>query len=71
VAKKPGLIVKKTLPESVVPGDDFTVRLTIANDGESRADDLSVTINSSTPSFALKSPATIILTMSIPVRKSP
>src|SRR5512137_664831 len=49
VAKKPGLIMKKTLPESVVPGDDFTVTLTIANDGESRADDLSVTINSSTP----------------------
>ena len=57
VAKKPGIIVKKTLPESVVPGDDFTVTLSIANDGESRADDLSVTINSSTPSLALKSPA--------------
>jgi hypothetical protein len=57
VAKKPCLIVKKTLPESVVPGDDFTVALTIANDGESQADDLSVTINSSTPSLALKSPA--------------
>jgi hypothetical protein len=57
VAKKPGLIVKKTLPESVVPGDDFTVMLMIANDGESRADDLSVTINSSTTSLALQSPA--------------
>ena len=57
VAKKPGLIVKKTLPESVVPGDDFVVTLTIANDGQSRADDITVTINSSTPSLAMKSPA--------------
>jgi hypothetical protein len=57
VGKKPGLIVKKTLPESVEPGKDFTVTLTIANDGGSQADDLSVTINSSTPSLALKSPA--------------
>ncbi|MDD1712778.1 MAG: S-layer protein, partial [Methanoregulaceae archaeon] len=57
VAKKPDLIVKKTLPESVVPGDDFTATLTIGNDGQSRADDIAVTINSSTQSLALKSPA--------------
>lgn len=62
VGKKPDLIVKKTLPESVVPGNDFIVTLTLANNGESQADDLFVTINSSTPSLALKSPANYYFT---------
>ncbi len=62
VGKKPGLIVKKALPESVVPGEDFVVSLTIANDGESQADDLSIGVNSSTPSLALKSPANYYFT---------
>lgn len=56
VTKKPDLALKKSLPDNVVPGDDFTANLTLVNDGESRADDISVTINSSTSSLALKSP---------------
>ncbi len=57
VAKKPNLVLKKSLPECVVPGDDISAALALANDGESRADDIFVTINSSTPSLALKSQA--------------
>jgi len=57
VAKKPELVVKKMLPESVVPGDDFSASVTVANNGDSRADDLAIAINSSTPSLSLRSPS--------------
>nr|WP_319375040.1 S-layer protein [uncultured Methanoregula sp.] len=61
VAKKPEVVVKKSLPESVVPGDDFLAGITLVNSGDSRADDLAIAINSSTPSLSLVSPSNYYL----------
>ncbi|MCX6690544.1 MAG: S-layer protein, partial [Methanoregula sp.] len=61
VVKKPELILQKTIPEGVIPGDDFNVTLNLRNDGDSRADDIAISINSSTSAIALKSPANFYL----------
>ena len=61
VAKKPELLLQKTVPEGVVPGDDFGVPLILRNDGETQANDITVSINTSTPAIALKSPENFYL----------
>lgn len=58
ILKKPGLTALKTVPDGVNPGDDFTVRVILNNDGLSRADQIAVFVNSSTSSFAPKTPST-------------
>jgi hypothetical protein len=58
ILKKPGLTALKTLPEGVNPGDDFSVKVVLNNDGLSRADQVSVFVNSSTPSITPKTPST-------------
>lgn len=57
VLKKPDILIEKTLPENVVPGEDFSAALTIRNDGSGRADDLYVTVNASLASLSLVSPS--------------
>jgi len=57
VLKMPDLSLEKTIPESIVPGDSFTSSLIIRNAGEGRADDIFLSINTSTSSFSLTSPA--------------
>jgi len=57
VLKKPNLLLQKTIPDSIVPGDDVSCTITIRNAGEGRADDISITLNASSPSLSLISPA--------------
>ena len=56
--KKPALTALKTIPDGVNPGDDFPVRVILNNDGLSRADQIMVVVNSSTPSITPKTPNT-------------
>ncbi|PKG33018.1 COG1361 S-layer family protein, partial [Methanoregula sp.] len=55
---KPALTVLKTVPDGVSPGDDIPVDVIIRNDGLSRADQLTLTINSSTASISPSTPGT-------------
>lgn len=43
--KRPALRVERTVPASVDPGDPFNVTLTLHNDGEASANDISVNVN--------------------------
>jgi hypothetical protein len=45
--KKPALTAIKTVPDGDNPGDDFTAQVVLRNDGLSRADQVTVTVNSS------------------------
>jgi hypothetical protein len=56
--KRPGLTVEKTVPDSVAPGDDIPARVDIRNDGLARADQVTVTVNSSSASITPKTPGT-------------
>jgi len=56
--KKPALTALKTVPDGVNPGDDFPVRVILNNDGLSRADQIMVVVNSSSPSITPKTPNT-------------
>ena len=58
ILKKPALTALKTVPEGVNPGDDFTVRVVLNNDGQSRADQITVAVNSTSPSITPKTPST-------------
>ena len=58
ILKKPALTALKTIPDGVNPGDDFPVRVILNNDGLSRADQIMVVVNSSTPSITPKTPNT-------------
>jgi hypothetical protein len=61
VEKKPELLLNATLPDQIVPGDDFSMYLDISNKGESRADDITITINSSISSVSLDGPENFYL----------
>jgi len=54
--KKPSLSVIQDLPERVAPGESCTARVTIRNNGLTRASDISVTVNSTTKSLVLTTP---------------
>jgi hypothetical protein len=54
--KKPAITVSKTIPDSVNPGDDFPVRVVLENNGLSGADEIVVSVNSSTSTIAPKTP---------------
>lgn len=56
--KNPAIVVEKSVPDSVNPGDDFSVNLTITNIGEIRANNVDLSISPNTSSIALKSPST-------------
>ncbi len=56
--KKPALTVMKTVPVGTSPGDEVPVSVLIRNDGLSRADQITVTVNSSTPSITPRTPGT-------------
>lgn len=56
--KKPALTVMKTVPDGVGPGDDIPVHVVIQNDGLSRADQITVSVNSSTASISPVTPGT-------------
>ena len=46
----------KTLPDSVNPGDDFSVRVILENNGLSRADEIVVSVNAISRTIAPKTP---------------
>jgi len=56
--KKPGLTAIKTFPEGVNPGDDISAQVVLQNDGLSRADQITITLNSSSPSIIQKTTST-------------
>ncbi len=58
ILKKPALTALKTLPEGVNPGDNFKVQVILTNDGLSRADQITVSVNSTTPSITPITPST-------------
>jgi hypothetical protein len=57
VLRKPDLSIVKTIPASVVPGDNFPGTIAVRNAGEGRADDIFIDINTSSSSLSLMSPA--------------
>lgn len=50
--KKPALRVERTVPASVDPGDPFNVTLTIYNEGQASANDVSVNVNTTSGAIA-------------------
>jgi len=56
--KKPALTAIKTVPEGVNPGDDISARVVMRNDGLSRAEEVTVAINCSSPGITQKTPST-------------
>ena len=56
--KKPGLSAIKTVPDGVNPGDDISAQVVLQNNGLSRADQITVTVNSSSPSITQKTTST-------------
>ncbi|ABN58121.1 MAG: S-layer protein [Methanoculleus marisnigri] len=50
--KRPALRVERTVPASVDPGDPFNVTLTIHNDGQASASDISVGVNATSGGIA-------------------
>jgi hypothetical protein len=58
ILKKPALTAIKTVPEGVNPGDDLIAHVVLQNNGLSRADQITVTVNSSSPSITQKTTST-------------
>lgn len=56
--KKPALTAIKTIPDGVNPGDDLNAGVVLRNDGLSRADQITVTVNSTSPSLTQKTSST-------------
>ncbi len=56
--KKPALSAIKTVPEGVTPGEEVAARVILANNGESRADQMTVVINCSRPTITQKTQST-------------
>ncbi|MDY6965040.1 MAG: hypothetical protein SVM80_03600 [Halobacteriota archaeon] len=48
-AKEPAIEVEKTATENIFPGDDFEISLKLTNKGESRADEVKIIMDVSTP----------------------
>jgi len=61
VLRAPTIIVGKTLPESVNPGDSFSVLLNLENAGMLRAGHILMTVNTSSTSIGVKGSDTIAL----------
>jgi len=58
ILKKPALTAIKTVPDGVNPGDDINIQVALQNNGLSRADQITVTVNSSSPSITQKTTST-------------
>ncbi len=56
--KKPALTAIKTMPSGVNPGDDISAQVVLQNDGLSRADQITVRVNSTSPSLTQKTSST-------------
>jgi hypothetical protein len=58
ILKRPALTAIKTVPDGVNPGDDISTQVILKNDGLSRADQITVAVNSSSPSLTQKTSST-------------
>lgn len=58
ILRNPVLTTLKTVPDGVIPGDDLHAQVVLRNDGLSRADQITVTVNSSSPSITQKTAST-------------
>ena len=61
VLRAPTLVVAKTLPESVNPGDSFSVQLGLKNEGLLRAGQVLLSINTSSTSIGVAGSNTLVL----------
>ncbi|OPY39056.1 MAG: hypothetical protein A4E35_00290 [Methanoregula sp. PtaU1.Bin051] len=61
VLRAPTIVVTKSLPDSVNPGDNFSVLLDIKNAGVLRAGQILMTINTSSSSIGVKGSNTLVL----------
>lgn len=61
VLRAPTLVVGKSLPDTVNPGDDFSVRLNLKNEGGIRASQVILNVNTSTNSIGVKGSNTLVL----------
>ena len=61
VLRAPAIVVKKSLPDTVNPGDSFPVRLTLENAGTLRANQVILSVNTSSSSIGVKGPGTLVI----------
>jgi hypothetical protein len=61
VLRVPAIVVEKWIPESIDPGDSFTVKLNVKNDGILRASQVSFSITPDTTSIGIRGPTTLAL----------
>jgi hypothetical protein len=56
--KDPSIIVVKTIPDRIIPGEQFTVQLQLTNAGRSSADNVDISVNTSSTTLLALSPNT-------------
>jgi hypothetical protein len=61
VMRAPTIVVGKSLPDDINPGDSFPVQLELKNAGTLRAGQVLLSVNASTSSVGVKGPGTIVL----------
>jgi hypothetical protein len=61
VLRAPAIVVTKSLPDTVNPGDSFPVRLTMENAGTLRANQVILSVNTSSSSIGVKGPGTLVI----------
>ena len=61
ILRAPAIVVGKSMPGSINPGDSFTVNLTVKNDGLLRANQVLLSMSSGTTSIGIRGPATLAL----------
>jgi hypothetical protein len=61
VLRAPAIVVGKSLPGSVNPGDSFPIQLTLNNAGTLRANQIILTVNTSTSSIGVNGSTTLVI----------
>lgn len=61
ISKDPTLMVEKSIPDSVNPGENFSVNLDIKNEGVLRANQAVISMSTSSVSIGVKGPNTLAL----------
>lgn len=61
VLRAPEIVVEKSLPDSVNPGESFSIGLALKNAGVLRANQVIVSVNTSTSSIGVKGPNTLVI----------
>jgi len=44
IPKQPAIAIERSVPDTIVPGDDFMINVTLVNTGQSRASDISLRV---------------------------